>query len=77
MMKRSRQDRAAVSAIGSSRNCRHLLIMTAWMTSTEAVQAPAVTAPVHRLDRKPMVATSSRITSDADSRFCAYCRSNS
>ncbi len=76
-MKRSRQDCAAVSAIGSSRNCRHLLIMTAWMTSTEAVQVPAATALVHRLDRKPMVATSSRITSDADNRFCAYCRSNS
>ena len=44
------------SAIGSSRNCRHLVIMTAWMTSTEAVQMPAVTAPVHRLDRKPTVA---------------------
>ena len=39
-----------------ARNCRHLLIMTAWMTSTDAVQAPAVIAPVHRLDRKPMVA---------------------
>ena len=47
------------------------------MTSTEAVQAPAVTAPVHRLDRKPMVATSSSITSEAESRFCAYWRSNS
>ncbi len=46
-------------------------MMTAWMTSTAAVQAPAVTAPVHRLDRKPIVPTSSRITSDADSRFCA------
>ena len=51
--------------------------MTAWMTSTEAVHTPAATAPLHRLERKPMVATSSRITSDADSRFCAYWRINS
>ena len=76
-MKRTRHDRATTSAIGSSRNCRHLLTMMAWMTSTEAVQAPAASALVHRLDRKPTVATSSRITSDADCRFCAYCRSNS
>ena len=53
------------------------MTMTAWITSTEAVQAPAVIAPVHRLDRKPMVPTSSRITSEADSRFCAYWRSSS
>ena len=77
MMKRSRHVREDTSAIGSSRNCRHLVMITAWMTSTEAVQAPAATAPVHRLDRKPTVATSSRMTSEADSRFCAYWRSSS
>ena len=77
MMKRRRQVLATTDDIGSSRNWRHLVTMTAWITSTEAVQAPAATAPVHRLDRKPTVATSSRITSEADSRFCAYCRSNS
>ena len=27
---------------GSARNCRHLVTMTAWITSTDAVQAPAV-----------------------------------
>ena len=77
MMKRSRQARAEISATGWSRNCRHLVMITAWMTSTDAVQAPAVTAPVHRLDSRPMVATRSSITSEADSRFCAYCRSSS
>jgi hypothetical protein len=45
--------------------------MTAWMSSTAAVQAPAASAPDHRLDRKPTVPTSSRTTSDADSRFSA------
>ncbi len=76
-MKRKRQVLATTADIGSSRNWRHLVIMTAWITSTEAVQAPAATAPVHRLDRKPMVAIKSRITSEADSRFCAYCRNSS
>ena len=71
MMKRSRQVRAEVSAIGRSRNCRHLVIITAWITSTEPVHSPAASAPVHRLDRKPTVPTSSRMTSEADSRFCA------
>ncbi len=77
MMKRTRHLRAEISCIGRSRNCRHLVTITAWITSTDAVQVPAATAPVHRLDSKPMVATSSRITSEADSRFCAYCRSSS
>ena len=52
-------------------------MMMAWITSTALVQMPAVTAPVHRLDRKPTVPTSSRITSEADSRFCANRRSSS
>ena len=42
-----------------------------------AVQVPAMMAPVHRLDRKPTVPTSSRITSEAESRFCANWRSSS
>ena len=42
-----------------------------------AVHAPAAVAPVHRLDRKPTVPTSSRTTSEPDSRVWAYCRSNS
>ena len=66
-----RQARVDTSDGGRSRNCRHFVMMTAWMTSTDAVHAPAVTAPVHKLDRKPMVPTSSRMTSEADSRFWA------
>ncbi len=62
---------------GSARNCRHLVMMTAWITRTAQVQVPAVTAPIQRLDRKPTVPTSSRITSEADRRFCANSRSNS
>ena len=50
---------------------------TAWMMRIDAVQMPAISAPVHMLERNPIVPTSSRITSEADSRFCAYWRSNS
>ena len=76
-MKRSRHWRMLMLLGGSARNWRHLVIMTAWMTSTALVQMPAVTAPVHRLERNPTAPTSSRITSEADSRFCANCRNNS
>ena len=54
-MKRSRQRLRSCVVDGSDRNCRHLVTMTAWITSTAAVQAPATTAPVQRLDRKPTV----------------------
>ncbi len=77
MMKRNRHWRMLTLACGSSRNWRHLVMMTAWITSTALVQVPAVTAPVHSVERKPTVPTSSRITSEADSRFCANRRSSS
>ena len=76
-MKRSRQARMLTLLGGSARNWRHLVMMMAWIISTAAVQMPAFTAPVHRLDRKPTVPTSSRITSEAESRFCANWRSSS
>ena len=77
MMKRSRQALMLISLCGVDRNCLHLVMITAWIISTPAVQMPAVTAPVHRLDRKPTVVTSSSTTSEADSRFCANRRSSS
>ena len=77
MMKRSRQRLRSWVVDGSERNCRHLVMMMAWITSTAAVQAPATTAPVQRLERKPTVPISSSTTSDADSRFSANCRSSS
>ena len=48
-----------------------------WMISAPAVQIPEVSACVHRLDNSPMVTMRSRMTSEADSRFCANWRSNS
>src|SRR5574339_401766 len=47
------------------------------MTSTDTVHAPAANAPLQTLDITPTVATRSRITSDAEIRFWAYCRSSS
>src|SRR5258707_788574 len=52
MMKRSRQRLRSWVVDGSERNCRHLVMMTAWITSTAAVQAPAMTAPTQSLERK-------------------------
>ena len=52
-------------------------MMTAWMTRTALVQVPAVSAPIQMLDRAPTEPTSSRMTSEADSRFWANWRSNS
>ena len=49
-MKRRRHRRAPASFGVSARNFLQLLMMTRWITSTEAVQAPAAVAPVHRLD---------------------------
>ena len=46
-------------------------------TEMKIHQMPAIAAPVQRLVRNPTVQTSSKITSDADSRFCANSRSNS
>ncbi len=77
MMKRRRQRLRSRVVDGSARNCRHLATMMTWMTRIAAVQTPATTAPIHRLDRKPTVATSSSTTSEADRRFSANCRSNS
>ena len=77
MMKRSRQRFRSCVVDGSERNCRHLVMMTAWITSTAAVQAPAMTAPIQTLERKPTVPISSSTTSEADSRFSANCRSSS
>ena len=62
---------------GSSRNCRQVRMITRWMMSAPPVQTPGVERPVHRPTDSPMVTTSSRITSDPDSRFCANWRSNS
>src|SRR6185295_2531990 len=76
-MKRSRQARIEISLAGFSRNCRHLLTMTACVTSTATVQVPAANAPLQTLDMKPTVATRSRMTNDAEIRVCAYWRSNS
>ena len=76
-MKRMRQARLFTAFAGSARNCRHLVMMMAWMTSTALVQVPAVMAPTQMLDRKPTAPTSSRITSEAESRFCANRRSSS
>src|SRR5262245_24840271 len=75
--KRSRQARVLMLLWGAARNWRHVVMMMAWMTSTALVQAPAVMAPVHRLDRKPTEPTSNRMTSEADSRFWANWRSSS
>ena len=69
-MKRSRQRLRSRVVDGSARNCRHLMMMTRWMTRIAAVQTPAVTAPVQRLDRNPTVPISSRMTSEAERRFC-------
>ena len=52
-------------------------MMMEWITSTAAVQEPAMTAPIQMLERKPTVPISSTTTSDADSRFSANCRSSS
>ena len=76
-MKRMRQARLFTALSGSARNWRHLVMMMAWMTRTALVQVPAVMAPTQRLDRNPTAPTRSRITSDADSRFCANRRNNS
>jgi hypothetical protein len=76
-MKRNRQARMLTEPGGSARNWRHLVMMMAWITNTALVQMPAVIAPVHRLDRKPTVPTSSRITSEAESRFWANWRNSS
>ena len=62
---------------GSSRNCRHLRMMTRWMRSAPAVHTPQVNAPVHSPDSSPMVTISSRMTGEAEMRFCVNCRSNS
>ena len=76
-MKRRRQARLFTAFAGSARNCRHLVMMMAWMTRTALVQVPAVMAPTQMLDRNPTAPTSSRITSEAESRFCANRRSSS
>ena len=62
---------------GSSRNWRQARMMTRWMMSAPPVHTPEVSAPVHSAERRPMVRTSSKITSDPDSRFCANWRSSS
>ena len=41
-MKRNRQRLRSWVVDGSERNCRHLVTMMAWITSTAAVQAPAI-----------------------------------
>src|SRR6478672_2764146 len=46
--------------------------MTAWITSTAAVHAPAMTAPTQRLERKPTLLISRSTTFEAESRFSAY-----
>jgi hypothetical protein len=76
-MKRVRQPRRLAVAGGSFRNCRHLATMMTWISSTALVQTPALRAPVQTLEKNPMVATSSRTTGEAESRFCAKWRSNS
>ena len=75
--KRKRQARALMSFCGSSRNWRHLVMMTAWMTRTALVQVPAVSAPIQMLDRAPTEPTNSRMTNEADSRFWANWRNSS
>ena len=77
-MKRRRQARMLHGRRAARRGSwRQLTRMTSWMTSTAAVQVPAVTAPVQKLDRKPIEPTSSRMTSEPDRRFCANWRSSS
>ncbi len=77
MMKRSRQARMIDAALRLGQELAAFGDDDGVDHQHRAVQVPALTAPVHRLDRKPTVPTSSRITSEADSRFCANWRSNS
>ena len=44
--------------------------MIVWMPKTTSIHAVEGTTPVHKPDRKPTVAISSQIASEADSRFC-------
>ena len=76
-MKRMRQRAQMRGRGGSSRNWRQVRMMTRWMTSAPAVHTPQTSAPVHRPDSAPMVTISSRMTGDAEMRFCANWRSNS
>jgi hypothetical protein len=62
---------------GSLRNRWQLTIIAPCNSDTPAVHMPADTASVERPERKPIVPTSSRIASEADSRFCAKWRSSS
>ena len=77
MIKRMRHERSCVVEAGSVRNCRQVRIMTRWMSSVPAVHTPQTSAPVHSPDSAPMVTTRSRITGEAEMRFCANWRSNS
>ena len=77
MMKRMRQERRLAVLGVSSRNFRHSRMITRWMSSAPAVQTPDVKPQVHRLESSPTVTTRSRITGEADSRFCANWRSSS
>jgi hypothetical protein len=52
-------------------------MMTAWITRTALVQVPAVSAPIQMLDSVPTEPTRSRMTSEAESRFCENWRSSS
>ena len=76
-MKRIRHERRFAVLGVSSRNSRHLRMMTRWMRSAPPVHTPDVSAPVHKPDNSPMVTTRSRITGDAEMRFWANWRSNS
>ncbi len=72
-----RHERSCVVDGGSSRNTRQQRIMTRWIKSAPAVHTPQVRAPVHSPDSAPMVTTRSRMTGEAEMRFCANWRSNS
>src|SRR5205085_10141786 len=45
--------------------------------SMPQVHAAAESGSIHRPNKRPVATTSSMTTKDADSRVCAYCRSNS
>ena len=53
--KRSRHFRMLIAPCASARNWRHSVMMMAWIASIAQVQVPAMTALIHRLDRKPTV----------------------
>ena len=62
---------------GSSRNCAAGANDDKMNDERAGGPYPANEAPVHSPDSAPMVTTRSRMTGDAEMRFCANWRSNS